>query len=128
MRRHWRTSGRLWLSASLGAAFVFAAGLCAAQEAGTAHTAYDTVQASGDKVEWNEVRKLTLRPPDRLRPEAEQSNGARSLVVFDGKETAKKPPPAAVAVPVPQPSPFPYMQSSGASGPVYVESAPPPGS
>jgi hypothetical protein len=113
MRQHsgWRTSQKLWLSASLGAAFVFAAGLCAAQAPGrspadaralllrmasflgqsqqlsvTVHAAYDTVQASGDKVEWNEVRKLTLRRPDRLRLEAEKSNGARSLVVFDGKE------------------------------------------
>ena len=107
----WRTSRRLWLSVSLGAAFVFAAGLSAAQGPGrspvdaralvlrmasflgqtphltvTVHAAYDTVQASGDKVEWNEVRKLTLRRPDRLRLEAEKSNGARSLVVFDGKE------------------------------------------
>ena len=49
-------------------------------------TAYDTVQASGDKVEWNEVRTLTLRRPDRLRMEAEKSNGARSLVIFDGKQ------------------------------------------
>ena len=52
----------------------------------TAHTSYDAVQSSGQKIEWNEVRTLTLRRPDRLRMEAEKSNGARSLVVFDGKQ------------------------------------------
>jgi len=52
----------------------------------TAHASYDAVQASGQKIEWNEVRTLTLRRPDRLRMEAEKSNGARSLVVFDGKQ------------------------------------------
>jgi hypothetical protein len=52
----------------------------------TAHASYDAVQASGQKIEWNEVRTLTLRRPDRLRMEAEKSNGARSLVVFDGTQ------------------------------------------
>ena len=52
----------------------------------TAHASYDAVQSSGQKIEWNEVRTLTLRRPDRLRMEAEKSNGARSLVVFDGKQ------------------------------------------
>jgi hypothetical protein len=52
----------------------------------TAHASYDAVQASGQKIEWNEVRTLTLSRPDRLRMEAEKSNGARSLVVFDGKQ------------------------------------------
>jgi hypothetical protein len=49
-------------------------------------TGYDAVQASGQKVEWNEVRTLSISRPDKLRMEAEKSNGARSLVVFDGKE------------------------------------------
>ena len=54
----------------------------------TARTAYDSVQPSGQKIEWNEVRTLTLRRPDRLRLESEQSNGARTLVVFDGKQVS----------------------------------------
>jgi len=54
----------------------------------TAHSAYDTVQASGQKIEWNEVRTLTLSRPDRLRMETERSNGARSLVIFDGKQVS----------------------------------------
>jgi hypothetical protein len=52
----------------------------------TVHTAYDAVQPDGFKVEWNEVRTVTLRRPDRLRVESERSDGARSLVVFDGKQ------------------------------------------
>ena len=52
----------------------------------TAHTAYDAVQPDGYKVEWNGVRTVTLRRPDRLRVESERSDGARSLVLFDGKE------------------------------------------
>jgi len=51
----------------------------------TVHTAYDAVQRDGYKVEWNEIRKVTLRRPDRLRVESERSDGARSLLLFDGK-------------------------------------------
>jgi hypothetical protein len=50
------------------------------------HGAYDAVQQEGDKVEWNEVRNVTLSRPDRLRIDSERSDGARSLVLFDGKE------------------------------------------
>ena len=52
----------------------------------TVRTSYDTLQASGQKIEWNEVRTLTISRPDRLRIEAEKSNGVRTLVVFNGKE------------------------------------------
>jgi hypothetical protein len=51
----------------------------------TVHTAYDAVQPDGFKVEWNEMRTVTLKRPDRLRVESERSDGARSLVLFDGK-------------------------------------------
>jgi len=51
----------------------------------TVHTAYDAVQPDGYKVEWNETRKVTLRRPDGLRVESEKSDGARSLVLFNGK-------------------------------------------
>jgi hypothetical protein len=106
-----RTSSRQWLAACLCVASVLSAGVAQAQTpAGsqpdarkillgmaeflgkaerlkvTAHSAYDTVQASGQKIEWNEVRTLTISRPDRLRMEGEKSNGARSLVVFDGKQ------------------------------------------
>jgi hypothetical protein len=52
----------------------------------TVHTAYDAVQPNGYKVEWNGIRKITLSRPDRLRVESERSDGARSLVLFDGEE------------------------------------------
>jgi hypothetical protein len=52
----------------------------------TVHSSYDALQAEGDKVEWNDVRKITLRRPNRLRIDTQRSDGARSLLVFDGKE------------------------------------------
>jgi hypothetical protein len=51
----------------------------------TVHGAYDAVQQDGSKVEWNEIRKVTLSRPDRLRIDSERSDGARSLILFDGK-------------------------------------------
>ena len=51
----------------------------------TIHTAYDAVQLDGYKVEWNDIRTVTLRRPDRLRVESQRSDGARSLVLFDGR-------------------------------------------
>lgn len=51
----------------------------------TVNTAYDAVQPDGFKVEWNGIRTVTLRRPDRLRVESERSDGARSLILFDGK-------------------------------------------
>lgn len=47
---------------------------------------YDAVQKSGQKIEFNENRKVTLSRPDRLRVEGERSDGAKTLVVFNGKE------------------------------------------
>jgi hypothetical protein len=52
----------------------------------TVHTAYDAVQPDGFKVEWNGVRTIALKRPDRVRVESERSDGARSLVLFDGKQ------------------------------------------
>ena len=51
----------------------------------TVRTAYDAVQPDGFKVEWNDTRTVTLKRPDRLRVESVRSDGARSLVLFDGK-------------------------------------------
>jgi hypothetical protein len=44
------------------------------------------VQKSGQKIEFNESRKITLARPDRLRIEGERSDGAKSQAVFNGKE------------------------------------------
>ena len=47
---------------------------------------YDAVQMSGQKIEFGDLRKVTLSRPDRLRMEGERSNGTKSLTVFNGKE------------------------------------------
>ncbi|MBS0340974.1 MAG: DUF2092 domain-containing protein [Proteobacteria bacterium] len=47
---------------------------------------YDTVQPSGQKIEFGELRKITVSRPDRLRVESELSNDAKILTVFSGKE------------------------------------------
>lgn len=52
----------------------------------TVHGAYDAVQPDGYKIEWDDVRKVTLSRPDRLRVDTERSDGAHSLVLFSGKE------------------------------------------
>jgi hypothetical protein len=46
---------------------------------------YDAYQESGQKLEFNEVRKITLVRPDRVRVEVEESNGTKHVVTFDGK-------------------------------------------
>jgi hypothetical protein len=47
---------------------------------------YDVVQDSGEKVEFGERRKVTVRRPDELRVELERSDGSKALLVFDGKD------------------------------------------
>ena len=45
---------------------------------------YDVVQGSGQKVEFGEVREVTLVRPNQLRVETKESDGDRNLFVFDG--------------------------------------------
>jgi hypothetical protein len=52
----------------------------------TVNAGYDAVQASGQKIEFGEIRKVTVSRPDRLRIEGERSDGAKMLTVFNGKE------------------------------------------
>ena len=47
---------------------------------------YDAVQKSGQKIEFNESRKITLSRPDKLRIDGERSDGAKTQIVFNGKE------------------------------------------
>jgi hypothetical protein len=47
---------------------------------------YDVYQESGQKIEFSELRKITLVRPDRFRIEVEESDGDKSMVLFDGKE------------------------------------------
>jgi hypothetical protein len=52
----------------------------------TIRDGYDAVQQSGQKVEFGEVRKVTVSRPDRLRIEVERSDGEKGLVIFNGKD------------------------------------------
>jgi hypothetical protein len=47
---------------------------------------YDVLQDSGQMIEFGELRKLTLVRPDKVRVDAERSDGEKVLVLFDGKE------------------------------------------
>jgi hypothetical protein len=52
----------------------------------TIRDGYDVVQKSGQKIEFGELRSLTVSRPDRLRIEVERSDGQKGSVIFDGKE------------------------------------------
>src|SRR6516164_9854922 len=52
----------------------------------TIRDGYDAVQQSGQKIEYGEVRKVTVSRPDRLRFEFERSDGEKGLVIFNGKD------------------------------------------
>ena len=52
----------------------------------TIRDGYDAVQPSGQKIEYGEVRKVTVNRPDRLRFEVERSDGEKGLVIFNGKD------------------------------------------
>jgi hypothetical protein len=52
----------------------------------TVSTHYDAVQASGEKIEFGERRKLVLVRPDKLRVDTERSDGAHTTVLFTGKD------------------------------------------
>ena len=51
-----------------------------------ARDSYDVYQKSGQKIEFSEIRKITMVRPDRFRIEVEGSDGNKSMVLFDGKE------------------------------------------
>jgi hypothetical protein len=48
-------------------------------------SSYDVVQESGEKIEFNEIREVTVSRPNLLRVEQIFSDGAQDLVVFDGQ-------------------------------------------
>jgi hypothetical protein len=51
----------------------------------TIRAGFDVVQDTGQKITFDERRQVTLIRPDRLRIEAEESDGKRTLVIYDGK-------------------------------------------
>src|SRR3984893_19499309 len=52
----------------------------------TIRDGYDVVQESGQKIEFGELRTITVSRPDRLHIEVERSDGQKDLVIFDGKD------------------------------------------
>jgi hypothetical protein len=47
---------------------------------------YDTVQASGEKIEFSATRKIVVSRPNGLRVEREGSDGEKQMVLYDGKD------------------------------------------
>jgi len=47
---------------------------------------YDTVQASGEKIEFSATRKIVVSRPNGLRVEREASDGGKQTVLYDGKD------------------------------------------
>jgi hypothetical protein len=52
----------------------------------TMDVSYDVVQPSGQKIEFDETRKVTLSRPDRLRIDVEEADGDEHQVRFDGQD------------------------------------------
>lgn len=51
----------------------------------TVRAGYDVVQENGQKVEFGEIREISIQRPDKIRVEEMASHGARNLMIFDGK-------------------------------------------
>jgi len=51
----------------------------------TIDAVYDVLQASGQKIEFGEVRHVLIDRPDRLSVQVEMSNGEKLTMYFDGK-------------------------------------------
>lgn len=49
------------------------------------HSSYDVMQPTGQKIEFIETREVTLKRPNYLRIEVEESNGEQHLVYYDGR-------------------------------------------
>ena len=64
---------------------------------------YDTVQKTGQKIEYEETRKITVARPDRLRIEVVESDGDQQTLVIDGKDLALTNQPANVFAQSPSP-------------------------
>lgn len=47
---------------------------------------YDTLQESGQKIEFGEKRKISLSRPNGLRVEIEENHGEKHLFFYDGKD------------------------------------------
>lgn len=47
---------------------------------------FEVVQASGQKIEFGEKRRVSVSRPDKLRIESEGAHAGRDLTLFDGKQ------------------------------------------
>src|SRR5262245_25071337 len=54
----------------------------------TVEIGFDVVQDSGQKIEFGETRKITIRRPDHVRIETTKRDGSAGGFFFDGKEIA----------------------------------------
>src|SRR5690242_8893023 len=51
----------------------------------TMDASYDVVQKSGEKIEFGEIRHVTLNRPNDLRVDLSNRDGLQQRVLFDGK-------------------------------------------
>ncbi len=51
----------------------------------TIRSGYDAIQPNGQRIEFGGKHQVLLQRPDRLRVDAERSDGDRGLVLFDGE-------------------------------------------
>jgi hypothetical protein len=54
----------------------------------TVEVAYDAVQRDGQVIEYGARRRVAIRRPDRFRLDAVSRDGARRVLVYDGKQIA----------------------------------------
>ncbi len=45
-----------------------------------------SIRRSGQKIEFSELRTISVARPDRLRIDVDESSGDRQMLLFDGKE------------------------------------------
>jgi len=64
---------------------------------------YDVYQASGQKIEFNETRKITVARPNRVHIDVEESNGAKGVFMFDGNDLTMWSPTRNVYAQTPKP-------------------------
>jgi hypothetical protein len=64
---------------------------------------YDVVQASGQKIEFGETRKVIVDRPNHLRVESVHSDGEKHLVFYDGKNITVFDPSKKVYAQAPKP-------------------------
>lgn len=64
---------------------------------------YEVVQDSGQKIEFGEIREISVQRPNRVRVEEVASHGGRDLTLFDGKSIIQLHGDSGVYAKAPQP-------------------------